>query len=168
MQSSMWLFHFKSLDIVAPSIFAQTWTGSSFPSILKRGTLSLHLSAFTCTRWDRHQSSTVVTACCTSPRKPWCIVWDCRFVHILLRESVNLEIIDYKQKKPSAEISPLKISCRDWAPPREAFWGELDALVSICPKVSHPGFDAMRHVKVIYLSVKYLMIDKVKGFSVIK
>ena len=32
MQSTIWLFHFKSLDIITPSIFAQSVTVSSFPS----------------------------------------------------------------------------------------------------------------------------------------
>ena len=86
MQSTMWLFHFKSLDIITPSIFAQSVTGSSFPStsrgeklweiFLKSITISLHLSAFSCIRWDRDQSSTAVTACCTSPREPRGMVWE--------------------------------------------------------------------------------------------
>ena len=79
MQSTMWLFHFKSLDIVTPSIFAQSVTGSSFLStsrgeklweiFLKAITISLHLSAFSCIRLDRDQSSTAVTACYTLPRE---------------------------------------------------------------------------------------------------
>ena len=80
MQSTMWLFHFKSLDIITPSIFAQSVTGSSFPStsrgeklweiFLKSITISLQLSAFSCIRWDRDQPSTAVTACCTSLKEP--------------------------------------------------------------------------------------------------
>ena len=41
-------------------------------------------------------------------------------------------------------------------------------MVSICQKVSHPGFDAVQNIEAIDLSDKYLMIDKVKGLAVIK
>ena len=84
MQSTTCLFHFKSMDIVTH--FTQSVTGSSFQStsrgeklweiFLKSITISLHLSAFSCIRWERDQSSTAVTACCTSPREPRGMVWE--------------------------------------------------------------------------------------------
>ena len=93
---------------------------------------------------------------------------DCRVVHVLPHESANLKIIDHEQKKPKAKLGALWNSGGDWAPLREAFCGQLDALVSVCQKVSHPGFDAVRHVEAINLSDKDLMIDKVKGLAIIK
>ncbi|XP_022796652.1 rhodopsin-like [Stylophora pistillata] len=93
---------------------------------------------------------------------------DCSFVNILPRGSDNLEIIDLEQEKPGAELGPLRNSGGDWASPREAVGGQLDALVSIREKVSHPDFDAVRHVGADDHSDKYLMFDKIKGLAIVK
>ncbi|PFX31305.1 hypothetical protein AWC38_SpisGene3879 [Stylophora pistillata] len=93
---------------------------------------------------------------------------DCRIVNILPRGSENLEIIDHEQEKPGAELGPLRNSGGDWTPLRETVRGQLDALVSIRQKVSHPGFDAVRYVEPDDLSDKYHMIDKIKGLAIVK
>lgn len=93
---------------------------------------------------------------------------DYRVVNILPHGSDNLEVIDHEQEKPGAELGPLRNSGGDWASPREAVGGQLDALVSIREKVSHPDFDAVRHVGADDHSDKYLMFDKIKGLAIVK
>ena len=94
MQSTTWLFHLRSLDMVTPRILAQSMTGRALLSTtsgeklwgfsLKSIINSLHLSALSCISWDWDQVSTAVT---TTLKKgsPWAPI-----IHQLIRNFFSL------------------------------------------------------------------------------